>query len=90
MRFTISSKRRKVQAIGSGEDAMTLAAGEPATQAAAGARQAGRLADPGMGPGTDPRIDPRLLAALVPFGLDAAAAPPPLTRDTPSQSCASS
>lgn len=62
---------------------MTQAADESAGQAAAGTRPAGRLADPGMGPGTDPRIDPRLLAVLAAFGLDAAAAPPPLTRETP-------
>jgi acetyl esterase len=62
---------------------MTLAAGEPTSQAAAGAGQAGRLADPGMGPGTDPRIDPRLLAALATFGLEAAAGPPSLTRAAP-------
>ena len=59
---------------------MTLAADEPTGQATAEGRQAGRLADPGMGPGTDPRIDPRLRAVLATVGLDAASAPPPLTR----------
>ena len=43
----------------------------------------GRLADPGSALKTDPRTDPRLVAALAKFGLDEAAAPAPVSADSP-------
>ncbi len=42
--------------------------------------QAGRLRDPDASPATDDRMDPRLRVALAAFGLDQAAADPPVTR----------
>ena len=46
----------------------------------------GRLGDPDLDLRTDPRTNPRLLAALATYGLDAPAAPPPLTRNDPVES----
>jgi acetyl esterase len=43
----------------------------------------GRLGDPHLELRTDPRSDPRMVAALVPFGLDGAGAPPPVDRNSP-------
>ncbi len=45
----------------------------------------GRLGDPAMELRTDPRADPRMVAALAPFGLDGAGAPPPVSRDSTRQ-----
>lgn len=47
------------------------------------ATQPGRLGDPGSTLASDPRSDPRTVAALTPFGLDGAAAPPPFGPDAP-------
>jgi acetyl esterase/lipase len=43
----------------------------------------GRLGDPAMQMRDDPRCDPRMIAALAPFGLDGAGAPPPLDGRAP-------
>lgn len=43
----------------------------------------GRLGTPDMTLGDDPRADPRMVATLAAFGLDAHAAPAPVTRDDP-------
>lgn len=43
----------------------------------------GRLGDPTRSIGTDPRTDPRLRSALAAFGLDAPAAPAPLSPTSP-------
>ena len=43
----------------------------------------GRLGNPASDLRSDPRSDPRMVAALAPFGLDVAAAPPPLDRTAP-------
>lgn len=61
---------------------------EPATAAAASAPSPaaglpGRLGDPTMQLRDDPRCDPRMVAALAPFGLDGAGAPPPLDGTAP-------
>jgi acetyl esterase/lipase len=64
------------------------------TQSSGQPGQAGRApADTGTPPGrlgdhhlelrTDPRSDPRMVAALAPFGLDGAGAPPPVDRHSP-------
>lgn len=45
--------------------------------------QPGRLGDPTSTLRSDPRTDPRTIEALVPFGLDGAAAPPPFGPDAP-------
>ena len=43
----------------------------------------GRLGRPELELGSDPRSDPRMVAALAPFGLDKAAAPPPVDPEAP-------
>jgi acetyl esterase len=43
----------------------------------------GRLGRPELDLGSDPRSDPRMVAALAPFGLEKAGAPPPLGADSP-------
>ena len=43
----------------------------------------GRLGRPELELRTDPRSDPRMVAALAPFGLDTAAAPPPMNGSAP-------
>ncbi len=43
----------------------------------------GRLGDPTSTLRSDPRTDPRTVAALAPFGLDVAGAPPPVGPDAP-------
>lgn len=43
----------------------------------------GRLGRPDSELRTDPRSDPRMIAALAPFGLDRAGAPPPFDRTAP-------
>jgi len=43
----------------------------------------GRLGDHHLELRTDPRSDPRMVAALAPFGLDGAGAPPPVDRNSP-------
>ena len=43
----------------------------------------GRLGNPTLEMRSDPRSDPRMLAALAPFGLDGAGAPPPVDATTP-------
>lgn len=59
-----------------------------AAETAGRAKQEGRLQDPARDARTDPRMNPRLLAALAVYGLDAAAAPPPLGRSDPAESLA--
>jgi acetyl esterase len=60
----------------------TTSDAETATRSAlAGAP--GRLGDPERDLASDPRADPRMVAALAPFGLDKAAAAPPLGPDAP-------
>ena len=43
----------------------------------------GRLGNPALEMRSDPRADPRMLAALAPFGLDGAGAPPPVDATAP-------
>ena len=43
----------------------------------------GRLGHPDLELRTDPRSDPRMVAALATFGMDTAAAPPPMDSSAP-------
>jgi acetyl esterase len=61
---------------------MTTTSGT-ATESTEAGSLPGRLGDPGMELRTDPRSDPRMVAALAPFQLDGAAAPPPVDPTSP-------
>jgi acetyl esterase len=50
----------------------------------------GRLGHPDLELRTDPRSDPRMVAALAAFGMDTAAAPPPMDSSAPREPCLSS
>ncbi len=58
---------------------MTTTTNEGASQA----MLPGRLGHPDVELGTDPRSDPRMVAALAAFGMDTAAAPPPMDGSAP-------
>ena len=52
-------------------------------ETSSGATPPGRLGRPELELRTDPRSDPRMVGALAPFGMDTAAAPPPIDATAP-------